>query len=144
MSTPQHPAPGMASQQQAAAPPPPAEERVYTPEPMPEPEPLVSAAEAQEVDADPNKYVTASLCGKPVRVIPPGAWRQSWQRALKMGDLDAFAAAVIHPDDLDLYDDLDPTNDEFGEFTQDAGELAGESLGKSGGPNRSSRRMRRR
>jgi hypothetical protein len=100
-------------------------------------------ATAQEIDAR-GAYVTASLCGEPVRIIPPGAWRQSWMRALGRGDLDSFAEQVIHPDDLDLYDDLDPTNDEFGEFVNDASLLAGESLGKSAGPNRSSRRTRRR
>lgn len=106
----------------------------------PEPaEPVV----AQEIEAR-GHYVTAALCDEPVRIIPPGAWRQSWMRHLNAGRIDQFAEQVIHPDDLDLYDDLDPTNDEFGQFVADAAELAGEPMGKSGGPSRSSRRMRRR
>lgn len=100
-------------------------------------------AEAQEIEAL-GHYVTASLAGEPVRVIPPGAWRQSWMRHLNAGRFDVFAEEVIHPDDLDLYDEIDPTNDEFGQFVADAAELAGESMGKSGGPSRSSRRTRRR
>lgn len=107
------------------------------------PDTATSPAEAQELEASAGHYVTASLCGKPVKVVPPGAWRQSWQRKLKAGDMDAFAAAVIAPDDLDLYYELDPTNDEVGEFLADAGELAGESLGKSSGPQPSSRRTRK-
>lgn len=101
-------------------------------------------AGAQEVEATAGHYVTASLAGKPVRLIPPGAWRQSWQRMLKAGDTDAFAELVIAPEDYDLYVELDPTNDEMGEFLADAGEIAGESLGKSSGPRGSSKRTRKR
>ncbi|MGV9888392.1 hypothetical protein [Streptomyces sp. NPDC003395] len=102
-----------------------------------------SPALAQEIDAQ-GHYVTASLAGEPIRVIPPGAWRQSWQRQLARGLFDAFAEQVVHPDDLDAYFDIDPTNDEFEQFVSDAAERAGESLGKSHGPARSSRRTRRR
>jgi hypothetical protein len=100
-------------------------------------------AEAQEIEAR-GHYVTAALCGEPMRIIPPGAWRQSWIRKLNAGDIDAFADQVIHPDDLDLYDEIDPTNDEVGQFIADASELAGEPMGKSSGPSRSTRRTRRR
>lgn len=101
-------------------------------------------AEAQETEAETGHYVTASLAGKPVRIIPPGAWRMSWQRKLKAGDFDAFAEEVLHPEDFELYEELDPTNDQFSEFIADAAELAGEALGKSSGPRRSSRSTRRR
>lgn len=106
------------------------------------PEPAEPAV-AQEIEAR-GHYVTASLCGEPVRIIPPGAWRQSWQRHLTAGRIDAFVDKVVHPDDLDLYDELDPTNAEVGQFIDDAAELAGEPMGKSGGPSRSTRRTRRR
>lgn len=105
--------------------------------------PEVTAAEAQEIEAE-YTYVTAELCGKSVRVIPPGDWRQSWQRMLNQGQVDAFAETVIHADDIDVYYELDPTNFAFGEFIADAAEQAGESLGKSHGPAASSRRTRRR
>src|ERR1051326_3642131 len=91
-------------------------------------EPEVTAADAQEVEAV-NKYVTAVLCDEEIRVIPPGAWRQSWQRLAAQGQIDAFAQIVIHPDDYDVYLDIDPTNEEWGEFVQDAAERAGEPLG---------------
>jgi hypothetical protein len=106
-------------------------------------EPDVSEAEAQEIEAV-SKHVTGLLCGEDVRIIPPGAWRQSWQRLLNQGQIDAFAKIVLHPDDYELYDELDPTNDEFGELINDAAQRAGESLGKSSGPAPSSRRTRRR
>lgn len=106
----------------------------------------ISPAEAQELEADAEQghFVTASLCGKDVRVIPPGAWRLSWQRALKNGDFDVFASQIMHPDDLDLFDELDPTNDQFGEFVSDAASKSGEALGKSSGPHPSSKRTRKR
>lgn len=106
-------------------------------------EPEADPAVAQELEAG-GHYVTADLCGEPVRIIPPGAWRQSWMRHLNEGRIDDFAGSVIHPDDMDLYDELDPTNDEFGEFVGEAATRSGESLGKSRGPAQSSRRTRRR
>ncbi|MFJ7417993.1 hypothetical protein ACIQXD_05190 [Streptomyces uncialis] len=101
------------------------------------------APDALEAEAE-GRYVTAPLCGEDLRIIPTGAWRQSWRRLLQAGDVDAFAACVLHPDDVEVYEDLDPTNDEFGDFIARAAERAGESEGKSRGPARSSRRTRRR
>lgn len=63
---------------------------------------------------------------------------------LSRADFAAFAEHVIHPDDLELYDEIDPTNDEFEAFVVSAANRAGEGLGKSRGPGRSSRRTRRR
>jgi hypothetical protein len=106
-------------------------------------EPGVSEAEAQEIEAE-GHYVTAALCGEDVRVIPPSAWRLSWQRLLSAGEIDAFADKVLHPDDVELLDEIDPTAEEFGQFIADAGQRAGESLGKSSGRSRSGRRTPRR
>ncbi|HEY6115616.1 MAG TPA: hypothetical protein VI172_06625 [Candidatus Dormibacteraeota bacterium] len=106
-------------------------------------EPEVASDEAQEAEAD-GQYVTAELCGEDVQIIPPAGWRTSWQRMLNAGNLDGFAEKVFHPDDYDRYLELDPTIVEFLEFTQDAAERSGESLGKSSGPAPSSRRTRRR
>ena len=103
----------------------------------------VTPAEAQEIEAT-GHYVTAQLCGKDLEAVPPGAWRQSWQRKLKAGDMDAFLEEVLSPDSYELYLELDPTNDEIGEFLNIAGEAAGEPLGKSSGPKASSRSTRRR
>lgn len=106
-------------------------------------EPDVTEAEAQEAEAN-DQYVVGSLCEEEVRIIPPGAWKQSWRRLLMVGRIDEFAEIVLHPDDYELYENLDPTNDQFGDFVNDAAERGGESLGKSRGPAPSSRRTRRR
>lgn len=102
----------------------------------------VSAAEAQEIEAD--GYVTASLCGEGLRIMPPSAWRASWASLLGTGQVAAFVEMTVHPDDLDLFWEIDPTNQEFGEFVDDATQRAGESQGNSHGPATSPRRMRRR
>lgn len=101
------------------------------------------AADAQEIEAE-GHYVTAMLADEEIRVVPPGAWRQSWQTMLAAAQFNGFAKHVVHPDDLDLYFEVDPTNDEFEAFVAEAAKRGGESLGKSRGPARSSRRTRRR
>lgn len=101
------------------------------------------AADAQEIEAE-GHYVTAMLADEEIRVVPPGAWRQSWQTMLAAAQFNGFAKHVVHPDDLDLYFEIDPTNDEFEAFVGEAARRGGESLGKSRGPARSSRRTRRR
>ena len=120
---------------------------------LPEPEPLDDAEDNDTEDRDESPsaqevetqgYVGASLDGHLIRIVPPSMWRQSWQRMLRQGLNDEFAELAIHPDDLDQFFEIDPTNDEISQFINDAGELAGEGLGKSRGPNRSSRRTRNR
>jgi hypothetical protein len=106
-------------------------------------EPKVTPAEAQEIEAE-GHYVTAELCSEEVQIVPPSVWRSSWQRMLNQGDFDGFAEKIFHPDDYELYLELDPTIVEFMEFTQTAAERIGESLGNSHGPAPSSRRTRRR
>jgi hypothetical protein len=103
----------------------------------------VTEAEAQEIEAEGN-YVTATLCGEEVQIIPPTVWRSSWQRMLNQGDFDGFAEKIFHPDDYEFYLESDPTIVEFMEFTQEAAALVGERLGNSHGPAPSSRRTRRR
>ncbi|MEV7975453.1 hypothetical protein [Streptomyces sp. NPDC086519] len=106
-------------------------------------EPEVTAAEAQEVEAD-GHYITVELCGENVQIVPPTAWRTSWQRLLNAGQIDAFAEKVFHPDDYEVFLDVDPTMEEWIDFTERASRLAGESLGNSRGPAPSSRRTPRR
>lgn len=103
----------------------------------------LDAADAQEAEAT-GRHITVALCGEPMRVVPAGAWPVSTQRALRQGDFDTYMALVLHEDDYDLYEELDPTLDEINQFIEDAGNLSGESQGKSRGPDTSSRRTRRR
>ncbi|MFF0736910.1 hypothetical protein ACFYVK_35515 [Streptomyces chartreusis] len=102
----------------------------------------VSAAEAQEIEVD--GYVTATLCGEDLRIMPPSAWRASWATYLGRGQVAAFVELTVHPDDLELFWEIDPTNAEFGEFIDDATQQDGESPGNSRGPATSPRRTRRR
>ncbi|MEU5976391.1 hypothetical protein [Streptomyces sp. NPDC047315] len=110
---------------------------------LPAAPPVGGVAQAQEAEAT-GRHVAADLCGQQVYIIPPGAWRQSWQRLLNSGQIDAFAETILSPDSYELFLELDPTNDEFGEMIASAAERAGESLGKSRGPGPSSRTTRRR
>lgn len=103
----------------------------------------LDAADAQEAEAT-GRHITVALCGEPMRVVPAGAWPVSAQRRLREGDFDGYMAAVLHKDDYELYEELDPTLDEINQFIEDAGNLSGESQGKSRGPATSSRRTRRR
>jgi hypothetical protein len=99
--------------------------------------------EAQEADAT-DGYVTVSLAGEPVRVLHAGSWRNSTLRSLRLGDFDAFAQDVLHEDDVEIFDEVDPTQDQLGQFVQDAQALAGSAAGKSSGPRRPSRNTQRR
>lgn len=103
----------------------------------------VTEAEAQEIEAEGN-YVTAALCGEDVQIVPPSAWRVSWQRLLTQGMLYEFAEKVLAPEDYDFFVEIDPTAEEFQDFVQEASEKSGESLGKSGPRSRSGRPTRRR
>ncbi|MEU1071943.1 MULTISPECIES: hypothetical protein [unclassified Streptomyces] len=105
----------------------------------------ISPAEAQEIEAEQHgHYVPVPFGDDKWDVIPPGAWRQSWLRQLKAGDMDTFMANILSPQSYDLYLDADPTNDDLGAFLNRAGETGGEPLGKSVGPRRSSTGTRKR
>ncbi|OUD04704.1 hypothetical protein CA983_02825 [Streptomyces swartbergensis] len=103
----------------------------------------MSAADAQEIEAE-GHYVAAELCGEEVQVIPPSAWRASWQRALNQGQIDFFAEKILHPDDYDFFLEVDPTLEEWLTFVEDASSRSGEPLGKSAARSRSGRPTRRR
>ncbi|WP_392750547.1 hypothetical protein [Streptomyces sp. LN590] len=103
----------------------------------------VTPAEAQEIEAT-GHYVTGELCNEKLQIVPAGAWRQSTMRKLKANEMDDFMEDVLSPESYEAYLDLDPTNDELGEFINAAGESSGESVGKSNGPRASSRSTRKR
>jgi hypothetical protein len=111
--------------------------------PRPAAEPEATPAEAQEIEAE-GHYVTATLCGEDVQIVPPSAWRISWQNLLANGQFYTFAEKVLHPDDYDFFVEVDPTNEEFEAFVAEAGDRSGESLGKSRARSRSGGRTPRR
>jgi len=111
----------------------------------------LDAAAAQEAEAEQelDPHVTVPLAGydgvvKDVRALPANRWRASAFRALNGGDMDTFMELVLHEDDYDLYEDLDPDMDAIGRFAEAAARAGGEDLGKSSGPSRSGRSTRRR
>lgn len=101
----------------------------------------LTPAEAQEAEAD-GEFVTLPVGSIKVRVRPQKDWRMSDLRALNKGDLDAWADAVIHPDDLDDFFDQDITMREFQAFAEEAASETGDDLGKSRRP-RTSRKSTR-
>lgn len=108
-----------------------------------------TAADAQEAEAADDPYVPVPMAGydgvtKEVRTLPAGKWRASAIRALNQGDTDAFMSLVLHEDDFEIYEDLDPDMDAIGHFAEAAARAGGEDLGKSGGPRGSSRSTQRR
>ncbi|KPC89886.1 hypothetical protein ADL27_38375 [Streptomyces sp. NRRL F-6602] len=100
-------------------------------------------AEAQETEAT-SEYVTADLCGTTLRVKNITGWRPSYLRALREADYDAWAAGVLHGDDVQTFIDLDATFEEINGFVGAAMEAAGEAPGKSSGRRPSSRTTRKR
>ncbi|MFF7329640.1 hypothetical protein [Streptomyces sp. NPDC008150] len=108
------------------------------------------AANAQEAEAElDGDYVTVPLAGydgvtKDVRCVPSGRWRASTIRALNSGDIDTFMETNLHPDDYEIFEELDPDMDGFGKFVGDVSRISGESLGKSSGSSRSGSGTRRR
>jgi hypothetical protein len=117
---------------------------------MPATKEQIEAARAQENEADlDDGYVTVPLAGydgvtKDVRTMPANRWRASALRCLNQGDFDGFFAGVLHEDDYDIYEELDPTTDGIGKFAEAASRASGEALGKSSGPRPSSRSTRSR
>lgn len=147
---------------------PPVQQPVQAPVPQhdPQPEAAYTPPPAQaleaEVDAEqhedfvPDGYVRVPLGETAtVRALVPPRWRASHLRCLNRGDLDAMATGtdddpsgefrpgVLHDDDVPVWFDVDPTQDEITAWFE-ALSQAGEALGKSGGRSRSMNRTRRR
>jgi hypothetical protein len=101
--------------------------------------------EKQELEAL-GDYVVVPLPNSTieVRVLPQIKWRMSVMRLLNDGNLDGWAEAVIHPDDLDEFMDADLDMGEFSDFSEEAARRSGDSLGKSSKRSRSSRGTRTR
>ncbi|MFF9559303.1 hypothetical protein ACF1DY_26230 [Streptomyces albus] len=108
-----------------------------------------AAAQEAETEQDHNPYVTVPLAGydgvtKDIRTLPASRWRASALRALNTGDMDSFMERVLHEDDFQVFEDLDPDMDAVGRFAEAAARAGGEDLGKSSGSSRSGKSTRRR
>ncbi|HCA85774.1 MAG TPA: hypothetical protein DEQ61_09905 [Streptomyces sp.] len=106
---------------------------------------LETEAEQEEI----SPYVPIPMSGlddvtKELRALPATRWRASALRLLRTGDFDGFMGSIVHEDDYDTYVDLDPDQEQIGEFADACAEAGAEPLGKSSGPKRSSRSTRRR
>jgi hypothetical protein len=116
---------------------------------MPATKAQLDAARAQEQEAEAGDgYVPVPLAGfdgvaKDVRALPANRWRASALRALRSGDIDGFMEKILHEDDYDIYEELDPDQDAIGHFAEAAARAAGDDLGKSNGRSRSGSSTRR-
>jgi hypothetical protein len=118
---------------------------------MPTTKKELDSARAQEQEAEAELdggYVTVPLAGfdgvtKDVRTLPANRWRASALRALRQGDIDGFMELVLHEDDYDIYEDLDPDQDAIGHFAEASARAVGDDLGKSSGRSRSGSSTRR-
>lgn len=94
-------------------------------------------AQAAEAEADGQEYVLVPMGEDTYRVVPQRQWRISYLRHLNEGDFEAWAEAVMHPEDAETFIDRDPTLDEFKDFSKAAARASGDGLGKSSGRRRS-------
>lgn len=112
-------------------------------------EPMLSAVEAAEVDADSTPegvLVPLFTDGGEVEVtVPPaGRWRTRANKALRLGDFDEWAQIVLSDVDYALWVDADPTNDDVEAFFKAWQAESGENQGKSRPSTGSSRSTRKR
>lgn len=120
--------------------------RGYTPEPevMPAVQPVDDEPEAEtaaEKEAK-RELVQGELAGRPIFVPPTKQWRSSALHALRNGDFQSWAEAVLDDDDYDTFVELDPTLEQIEDFF----EVINPKLqsGNSRASRRSSRRTQRR
>jgi hypothetical protein len=102
----------------------------------------VEAVEA-EVDAA-DQPVEVTLGDTTVRVKPTGQWRSSGVSAMRQGDFTAWAQTCLVEEDVEVWNDVDPTMDECEVFFREWGAATGQSQGESRASRRSSRSTARR
>lgn len=116
---------------------------------MPATKQQLDAARAQEQEAEAGDgYVSVPLAGydgvtKDVRTLPANRWRASALRALNQGDIDGFMERVLHEDDYEIFEELDPDSEAIGHFAEAAARAVKDDLGKSSGRSRSGSSTRR-
>lgn len=105
-----------------------------------------TAAKAIERPAPPippeaSEPMTGILNGREVGVMPLGKWRNSAMNALRNGDLDAWADACLTDEGYEVWEEEDPTFEEFAAFlTSFTDEMANIDTPLPGARNRQQRR----
>jgi hypothetical protein len=87
-----------------------------------------------------NNPVAVPLGGETIHVLPVRLWRQSALRALREGDFIAWAEKCLTPEDVELWDEIDPTIADIEQFFIDWSALSGQSAEKSSASPRSVKR----
>jgi hypothetical protein len=82
-----------------------------------------------------SEPATGVLCGQKFELPPVGKWRSSTMNALREGDFETWAYAVLTPEDYETWQEIDPTMEEIAEFFTSMN-------GQPGMPNRAARRAR--
>lgn len=71
-----------------------------------------------------------ALKGRELTVLPVGAWKTSAMKALRAGDLESWAEKCLDAASWVVWQEVDPTLDEAGEFLAAWSAKTGEDSGK--------------
>lgn len=95
----------------------------------------------REVTGD---LIPGDLAGRTVYVPPVKRWRSSGLKALRDGDMEGWAQSVLDDDGWAVWEEVDPTLEEIGEFFESVSPGLGTDQGNSRASRRSLRNSNRR
>lgn len=75
--------------------------------------------------------ITVPLGDKTVRVLPPKDWRSSAMGAILTGDFEKWASKCLVEGDYAIWQSVDPTLGQIGEFMEAYQQAGGLGLGES-------------
>lgn len=90
----------------------------------------LTAAQRRKAEESAGKWFAAEVGGHTVRVSNPKTWRASTMAQVNRGDILGFAQKVMHPDDYQVFVDVDPTLEETGALVADTYRYFGADRGE--------------
>lgn len=91
-----------------------------------------------------GELIQGELAGKTIYVPPVKKWRASALHKLREGDYQGWAEATLLDDDMDIFEEVDPTIDELEGFFNSISGAMGGNAGNSRASRRSQRSTKRR